>query len=399
VAVLDSSKTKKTSGWALMVFAPLLLSVPLLRDFRGAASLAQWVQDLALNTASLYASLGLALIFLAGLSWRANKQSLEKKASQRKLLVPPPRPEAPRTPAPPRPAPPVKDRPAIVTAAPPPKPQPRLPQPPRPEAPRLPAPKLPEPARPAPGLPVPAPPLPKPQVRSPQPEPEPPGPEDGGPQEQWSMWSLKLPEPTPEAEPPGPEDGDPHKQWSMGAPKLPEPTVEPPRPEAPKLPEPTPEPPRPEAPKLPEPTAEPPRPEAPKLPEPKRPAPGLPVPTPPAAAPPAISRPEPPPKAPSANAPLGWLEAVQGPLKGQRFPITGPTRIGGKRGSDITIRDPEVSPVHADIFPEGPDLCLYDARSTSGTFVNHVSVLHHVLADGDSVRIGSSQFIFRRSAQ
>ena len=291
VAVLHSSKTKRTSGWALVVFTPLLLSVPFLRDYREAASAtaltARWVDDLTGNAVSLGASLGLALLFLAGLSWRANKESLEKKASQRKLPVPPPRPVRTATPVPPKPARAVRDRPGMVAAPPPPKPQARLPQP---EA---------------------------------------------------------------EAEPPRPEDGDPHKQWSM----------------------------------------------SPKLPEPELPAPGLPVPAPPAATPPAIRQPAPHPKAPSANAPLGWLEAVRGPLAGHRFPIAGPTRIGRQPGSDITIRDPGVSPVHARIIPEGSDLCLYDARSTLGTVVNHVSVLRHVLVDGDSVLIGANQFIFRRWVQ
>jgi Nif-specific regulatory protein len=89
------------------------------------------------------------------------------------------------------------------------------------------------------------------------------------------------------------------------------------------------------------------------------------------------------------------LAAIAGKLKGAVFPITeGPVLIGRETAANLCIADPSVSRRHSQIEKEGLDFVIADLDSLNGTFINDIPVKRRVLAHGDRVRIGDSQFLF-----
>lgn len=95
---------------------------------------------------------------------------------------------------------------------------------------------------------------------------------------------------------------------------------------------------------------------------------------------------------------VGWLVALDGPLRGDSFEIRmGRNVIGRDRRSDIVINDDQASAHHADLVfrPEERRFILMDHNSTNGTYVNEAEIEpRRDLADRDVVRIGSHRFLF-----
>ena len=83
----------------------------------------------------------------------------------------------------------------------------------------------------------------------------------------------------------------------------------------------------------------------------------------------------------------------------RRFDIDKPTvTIGRAPGNNFVVEHATVSRQHAVIKIEGQDLRLYDLGSANGTFVNDKRVREPVvLQDGDTVRLGEAEFIFKRA--
>jgi pSer/pThr/pTyr-binding forkhead associated (FHA) protein len=83
---------------------------------------------------------------------------------------------------------------------------------------------------------------------------------------------------------------------------------------------------------------------------------------------------------------------------GRRFDIDKPTvTIGRAPGNNFVVEHATVSRQHAVIKREGEDLRLYDLGSANGTFVNDKRVREPVaLQDGDTVRLGEAELIFKR---
>lgn len=72
------------------------------------------------------------------------------------------------------------------------------------------------------------------------------------------------------------------------------------------------------------------------------------------------------------------------------------TRIGRDMGNDIALpHDGRVSRYHAEIHREGSSFVLHDLNSKNGTQVNGHKVTRHTLADGDRIRIGDNEIIYR----
>lgn len=67
------------------------------------------------------------------------------------------------------------------------------------------------------------------------------------------------------------------------------------------------------------------------------------------------------------------------------------TTLGRSRECDVTVPDPNVSRVHAEIRQIGADHFLVDMGSTNGTEVNGHEVKRHVLADGDVIVLGTTE--------
>ncbi len=80
---------------------------------------------------------------------------------------------------------------------------------------------------------------------------------------------------------------------------------------------------------------------------------------------------------------------------GRAHTLEGLTTIGRHDDCDITLSDPAISRRHAEVRPALGGYLLIDLGSTNGTLVNDAPALHHVLEDGDLVRIGAHHLRFR----
>ena len=69
--------------------------------------------------------------------------------------------------------------------------------------------------------------------------------------------------------------------------------------------------------------------------------------------------------------------------------------IGSGEDRDIRLQDPGVSAVHATLRNESRTWQLTDDVSANGTFVNDRKVLKSFLSDGDKVRLGPVECVFR----
>jgi NADPH-dependent 2,4-dienoyl-CoA reductase/sulfur reductase-like enzyme/pSer/pThr/pTyr-binding forkhead associated (FHA) protein len=99
---------------------------------------------------------------------------------------------------------------------------------------------------------------------------------------------------------------------------------------------------------------------------------------------------------PQAAAPIeARLEGM-----GRVFPITTPTfGIGNSADADIPIAHEAVATLHAQIVRHGDALYLRDSGSRTGTWINdRLLSATHPLTDGDRVRIGPVELVFRSSA-
>lgn len=94
------------------------------------------------------------------------------------------------------------------------------------------------------------------------------------------------------------------------------------------------------------------------------------------------------------DAPL--LVAQKGPLKGERWYLTGDLLIGRGANCDVLIPDRQVSRYHARVQIKGEDVILEDMGSKNGTFCNGEQVTAPVrLQDGDTIQIALAQeFIY-----
>jgi pSer/pThr/pTyr-binding forkhead associated (FHA) protein len=74
-------------------------------------------------------------------------------------------------------------------------------------------------------------------------------------------------------------------------------------------------------------------------------------------------------------------------------------RIGRVRGNDVVLQDSHVSSHHAVVQNQGNQFFIIDLGSSNGTYVNGRPVVQPCLLEpGDEIRIGQSEFFFRRLA-
>jgi len=95
---------------------------------------------------------------------------------------------------------------------------------------------------------------------------------------------------------------------------------------------------------------------------------------------------------------VGWLVGLDGPVRGESFPLRiGRNILGRDRRSDVVVNDDQASAHHADLVfrPEERRFILMDHNSTNGTFVNELEIEpRRDLIGNDVVRIGSHRFLF-----
>lgn len=114
-------------------------------------------------------------------------------------------------------------------------------------------------------------------------------------------------------------------------------------------------------------------------------------------APPPVSRSQPTEVFGVQPGPSAWLVARNGPQTGKNFGLkVGDTTIGrDTRRADIVLDTSTVSGEHARVRCEGGQFFLYDLASTNGTFINNRQIQKQMLRDGDMVRFGQAEFVFK----
>jgi pSer/pThr/pTyr-binding forkhead associated (FHA) protein/tetratricopeptide (TPR) repeat protein len=89
------------------------------------------------------------------------------------------------------------------------------------------------------------------------------------------------------------------------------------------------------------------------------------------------------------------LVLVHGTGLRPEYPIRdGCLSMGRAEQRDVVLPDPAASRSHAEIVKQGETWLLKDFGSVNGTFVNSKRVREQVLADGDKIRIGATEFRF-----
>lgn len=94
---------------------------------------------------------------------------------------------------------------------------------------------------------------------------------------------------------------------------------------------------------------------------------------------------------------VAWLVAASGSSRGRDYRIgPKPTRVGSAPEAEIRLAgDPYVSTAHAEVVVEGEDVIVRDLGSTNGTFRNEDRIRDAVLVDGDRLKFGLSEFVFK----
>jgi hypothetical protein len=93
---------------------------------------------------------------------------------------------------------------------------------------------------------------------------------------------------------------------------------------------------------------------------------------------------------------VAWLVGVASGHKGSTHRIASErATVGMDSSCDVVIDHDHVSDRHASIRFRDGEFVITDLDSTNGTFVNDEEAHQHALSDGDRVRFGSSEWVFK----
>ena len=102
----------------------------------------------------------------------------------------------------------------------------------------------------------------------------------------------------------------------------------------------------------------------------------------------------------SEGAPPGGhpvLVGISEPFGQQRLTLKpGKRSVGRQATNDIVLQEGSVSSQHAWLVNDGGECRVVNLLSTNGTWVNDEKVHEAALKDGDHVRFGRAEFVFRR---
>jgi pSer/pThr/pTyr-binding forkhead associated (FHA) protein len=93
-----------------------------------------------------------------------------------------------------------------------------------------------------------------------------------------------------------------------------------------------------------------------------------------------------------AQSGMSTLVVMDGPLNGQRFPVTMPIELGRECQQVPMAYDTSASRKHARIEPSGQFVNVTDLGSTNGTFINGQRVTNAIAKNGDIVKVGATNF-------
>jgi len=98
-------------------------------------------------------------------------------------------------------------------------------------------------------------------------------------------------------------------------------------------------------------------------------------------------------------APVARLEFILGPMANQVLQLTDEvTTIGSVAGNTVVLADPAVSRKHAGIRKLDSNYELADLGSTNGVYVNGHKVPKRTLVQGDIIRVGNTEAVFKRES-
>jgi hypothetical protein len=97
-----------------------------------------------------------------------------------------------------------------------------------------------------------------------------------------------------------------------------------------------------------------------------------------------------------------WLEVTSGKLKGTEFILDKFMHAGGPAiaigssplKSEIVLPDPDIAPQHAMLTSDGSQFTVKD-MSLSGTFINNKKIEQARLANGQRIRMGNTEMVYR----
>ena len=93
---------------------------------------------------------------------------------------------------------------------------------------------------------------------------------------------------------------------------------------------------------------------------------------------------------------VGWLVGMGESNRGQIHTIQEErTTVGASKGAQILLDEPHVSERQASIRFADKKFALTDLDSSNGTYVNGKKIQQRTLQDGDQVRFGSSEWMFK----
>lgn len=93
---------------------------------------------------------------------------------------------------------------------------------------------------------------------------------------------------------------------------------------------------------------------------------------------------------------LGWLVGAAGDSRGKTHRLDREkVTVGADRGCEVTIDETHVSDRHASIRFQDGAFHVTDLDSTNGTFLNGERIHREGVADGDRLRFGGSEWIFK----
>ncbi|HEY5536543.1 MAG TPA: FHA domain-containing protein [Ignavibacteria bacterium] len=93
---------------------------------------------------------------------------------------------------------------------------------------------------------------------------------------------------------------------------------------------------------------------------------------------------------------IGWLVTFTWVKEGEDFKIfEGRNLISGSPNVEIYLNDPAVSSPHCMILSRAGIIKIKDEMSTNGTFINGTEISEAELFDGDILKIGKTELLFR----
>lgn len=90
------------------------------------------------------------------------------------------------------------------------------------------------------------------------------------------------------------------------------------------------------------------------------------------------------------------LVITKGSGIGRDHAVTTECVVGRGADVDFVLEDGNTSRRHCRVLLDGTGYAMEDLGSRNGTFVNGTRIQRHALTDGDVVRIGGTEFVFRQ---